>query len=153
MISETPASRAASENGPITPANTGRSVMRVSAISIASRNTPVRPAPTAGTARSRAPSSSSATAPVTVGTSSSETRIGAPKASASTERSIRLTAAAESTRCATSSMPRACVCASEISSRTLTCMSCTAGNERIGSAFFAGASHSPASHSFMLRFI
>ena len=88
-----------------------------------------------------------------MGTSSSETRIAAPKHSAASERSIRLTAAAASVRSATRAMPLACASLSEISSRTLIPMSCTAGNESTGMAFFTGDSRSASSHSFILRFI
>ena len=50
-------------------------------------------------------------------------------------------------------MPFACASLSEISSRTLMPMSCTAGNESTGMAFFTGDSRSASSHSFILRFI
>ena len=77
----------------MTPASTGLSVMRVRASRTASRKTPVRPAPTGGTARAWASSGVEATRPTTVGTSPSENRMVAPKHSASTDRSIRLTLA------------------------------------------------------------
>ena len=64
-----------------------------------------------------------------MGTSSSDTRISDPKHSASTDRSIRLTAAALSTRWATSCMPWAWCSLLEIRSRTVMPMSCTAGKD------------------------
>ena len=134
MISVTSSSLAASENGPMTPANTGRSEISPTAFLIASTYSPERAAPTFGTSSDLASSSSCTTAPMTVGTSSSETRIVEPKHSASTDRSIKLTEAAESIRPATSFMPRACASLSEISSRTLMPMSCTAGKDSTGIA-------------------
>ena len=91
--------------------------------------------------------------PVTVGTSSSLTTICEPKHSASTERSIRLTAAAASTRWAMRAMPSACLPLSEINSLTVIPISCTAGNERMGSAFLRFASPRPRSHAFMSKSI
>ena len=77
-------------------------------------------------------------APTTVGTSSSEKTMLAPKASASTDRSIMLTAAAESTRSATAFMPRACRSLLQTSSRTDTSSSWALGKDKMGRGFLTG---------------
>ena len=76
---------------------------------------------------------------MTVGTSSSEKRIWEPKASASTERSIMLTDARESTRSAISFMPFACKSLLEISSRTVMPIRLMDGKESTGIGLFTGA--------------
>ena len=139
MISVTSNSLAAREKGPMAPAKTGLSSISSTAFLMASTYSPLLALPTLGTSRAFAPSSSSTIRPTTVGTSLSDTRMAEPKHSASTERSIRLTAAAASVRCATSLMPSACLSLSEISSFTLIPRSCTAGKDRTGMAFFTGA--------------
>ena len=76
-----------------------------------------------------------------------------PKHSASTDRSIRLTAAPEGMRPATFFMPWACSVLSEIRSRTEMPMSWMQGKERIGVGCGAGLAMRSATHFFMLRFI
>ena len=89
------------------------------------------------------------TGAVQVGTSSSATRIGAPKHSASTDRSIRLTAAADGTRSATCFMPCACMWLSDMRSRTVQPMSWMDGKERMGRGFLADVVKSDAIHCSM----
>jgi len=153
MASVTSISRPAREKGPIMPANTGRSNIMVAAFPMASMQIPVRPAPISGTARARAPSRSSTTRPVTVGTSSFRNPMGAPKASASTDRSIKLTEAAASVRSATSRIPSAIRSLSESSSKTLALSHWTEGNDSIGMGFLAGFEIMSWIHAVMLRFI
>jgi len=74
--------------------------------------------------------------PITVGTSSSAKRISEPKASASTDRSIMLTAAAESNRSAMSFMPFACSSLLFTRSRTVTPIRLIEGKDSTGRAFF-----------------
>ena len=81
--------------------------MRPTAFLIASMYSPVRQEPTCGISKAAASSSVETVLPATVGTSPSVTRTVAPKHSASTERSIRLTLAAASVRLAINSMARA----------------------------------------------
>ena len=76
-----------------------------------------------------------------------------PNASASTERSIRLTEAADGTRSATIFMPLACMSLSLISSRTVMPSRWTDGKERTGIAFLRGAffSFSSQTLAFMVN--
>ena len=127
MDSVTETRRPASENGPMTPARTGRSVMRVRASRMASIYSAVRPAPTLGTASAFACS----------------------MRSSSTDRSIRLTAAADGTRSATCFMPCACMWLSDMRSRTVQPMSWMDGKERMGRGFLADVVKSDAIHCSM----
>jgi len=90
--------------------------------------------------------SSCTTAFTTVGTSFSNTFICEPNASASTERSIKLTDASESTLCATFLIPSACRSLSFIISFTVAPINCTLGKERIGIGFFIFAALTSDSH-------
>ena len=135
------------------PANTGLSVIRSFAFRMASTQIPVRPAPTCGISSASTSSGSDTTLPFTVGTSSSLNTICEPKHSASTDRSIRLTAAAASTRSAIRFIPSACISLLEISSFTVIPISCTAGKDRIGSAFFTGAVLRSSSHCLIFLLI
>ena len=83
-----------------------------------------------------------------VGTPLSDIWIDAPKASASTERSIMLTAVPESTWSAMAFMPLAWSSALSISSRTVMPIRLADGNESTGIAFLRGASRSWSSQSF-----
>ena len=153
MISVTSSSRAAREKGPMMPASTGRSVMISTALRMDSTYSPERAAPTAGISKALASSSSFTRRPTTVGTSSFDTRTAAPKHSASTDKSMRETAAAELTLSATSFMPCAWRSLSEISSRTVTPKRDTEGKERMGKAVFLSAEIISDSHCFISRFI
>ena len=113
----------------------------------------VRPLPIGGISSASASSSVETTLPITVGTSSSETRIVAPKHSASSDKSIRLTDARLSVRSATSFMPFACTAESLIKSFTLMPISWIAGKERIGNAFFTGEVFQSSIHFFISLFI
>jgi len=70
--------------------------------------------------------------PITVGTSSSKKRIFDPKHYASTDKSIKLTAARASVRFAIYFIPIACLSLSEMRSITLIPIICAAGKKRIG---------------------
>ena len=89
----------------MTPASTGRSVISWQASRMASTYFPVRPAPTGGTCSASASSGVVTRASFTVGTSPGMKWALAPKASASTDRSIMLTLAQAGTRSATSFIP------------------------------------------------
>ena len=90
--------------------------------------------------RSSSSTSVEMTGPVTVGTSSSEKRMGALKHSASSDRSIKLTEApAFGVRSATAFMPRACRSLSLIRSFTVMPSSWMDGKDSTGTAFLTGA--------------
>ena len=135
-------------NGPMAPARTGRSVMSLQVSSTDLMNVVVRPSPTRGSRIAASDASSLTSSTVTTGTSLSLKRTCAPKASASTERSIMLTEAADFVRSATSFIPRAMSEASPISSRTEMFMSVAHGNDSIGSPRLTGDRITSSSHFF-----
>ena len=85
-------------------------------------------------------------APTTVGTSSSDTTILLPNASASTDRSMKLTLAPVSQRSATRRMASACFSEEPMSSATVMPMGWIAGKDRTGTAFFLSAEMVSATH-------
>ena len=106
---------------------------------MASMERPVRPAPTGGMRRLATSSSFSSKMPVMAGTSSGEKTAEAPKASASTERSIMLTEAREGQRWAMVIMPFACDSGVAISSSTVMPNKEVAGKESTGMVRLEGA--------------
>ena len=94
IISDMPKSLPANENGPMQPANSGRSAMLLAAIRHALTYCGTRPLSSDGTASAPMSSASVSRRPTTAGTPGPLMSTRAPKASASTVRSMMVVAAA-----------------------------------------------------------
>ena len=148
IVSDTPIRRPQRVKGPTAPANTGRSVISLHAASTDLMKMVVRPSPTCGSGNNLSDASSDTIGLVIAGTSLSLKRTGAPKTSASTERSIMLTDAADFVLSATAFIPRAMRSASPMSSRTVRFIRAVHGKDRIGSPCLTGECITSSSHFF-----
>ena len=135
------------------PASTGRSVISRAASIEALMYCGTRPARSEGTGRLSMSSGHESRCPRTAGTSSRSKAMSAPKASASTVRSIITVAAAEGYLSARAFTASACTRPSLTASSTVRPVSSMPGWVIIGTAATRRSATSRAAHSVMLVFI
>ena len=152
MISVMSASRPARENGPIIPPSTGRSQPAAQS-STQRRTSPVRPEPASGIFSFSISSSVEAILPETVGFSYSDQRISEPKASASTDRSMKVTSASAGVSSARRRMQRNSSSPLRHTSEGRKCSSSNPGLVMIGIASRRGEEKIPSTNFFISHFI